>query len=721
MRALQIRLHILQKWALRHYKKTILLTGLVYLLSVASLSGLQILTSIDDLTDSSFNSYSGLQILKEEFISSNNLTLFLSSQTTFTKEDFCLISKKLREIKLHFDGLDYILTSQDLKELEFKDNRFAFKPYFNLNCHIKEDYDRDLSKIFSEIQNTTPWSDIVVSKNSFDFMISFYFSESENTQNGSLNISRVGELKKTWEDYTKGHSKIKAHWIGDGIFQYYLRKGYDKIVVLNLIAILFTLLLFKLVLGTYKSGLLYVISISITSSIVFGGMALTNSPMDVLSNSISLMLFVSSIEDFIFLSYLKSKTTSWRLPFKKILVPSFLTSLTTFIGFGSLYFTDLEIIKRFGLWAAIGALVEWIVMFYFMPALLKKFQGLQNWVDPEVCQKRFQSLSKLGSLSFKKTVSYLLLITIPLSLFGASKIMVEDSPQDIFPKSHPGQVDVDYVSKTRGWKAPVSLIFENDENKEFNQSVLNSYKESDFVKVIENPYEVEDHLLEKLRPRGLDKLVLKEWKKSFFGRKYYSSETNQLRSLLYLDNLDLTHTQELIQFNNSLCPKGECFLAGSLISYAEFGSKILSSLFSSFMLSLFLVGLVVVFLCFHFGLNLKTTFSLLAASFWGPMTLMSLFYIFGISITYVTSLIASIMVGLAGDNAIQFLYKKKTLFENATFYQGCSLFITFCMIAISSAFFFSDFVQIQKLGFFMVIGFVLNYIGDVCILKGLNR
>jgi len=183
----------------------------------------------------------------------------------------------------------------------------------------------------------------------------------------------------------------------------------------------------------------------------------------------------------------------------------------------------------------------------------------------------------------------------------------------------------------------------------------------------------------------------------------------------------LTHTQELIQFNNSLCPKGECFLAGSLISYAEFGSKILSSLFSSFMLSLFLVGLVVVFLCFHFGLNLKTTFSLLAASFWGPMTLMSLFYIFGISITYVTSLIASIMVGLAGDNAIQFLYKKKTLFENATFYQGCSLFITFCMIAISSAFFFSDFVQIQKLGFFMVIGFVLNYIGDVCILKGLNR
>jgi predicted RND superfamily exporter protein len=185
--------------------------------------------------------------------------------------------------------------------------------------------------------------------------------------------------------------------------------------------------------------------------------------------------------------------------------------------------------------------------------------------------------------------------------------------------------------------------------------------------------------------------------------------------------LDLTNTQKLISFSESLCPQDECFLAGSLVSYAEFGSKILSSLFSSFLLSLFLVGLVILYLSLHFGLKPATTFGLIAASFWGPMTLMSLFYALGVSITYVTSLIASIMVGLAGDNAIQFLYRRKSLFANATFYQGSSLFITICMIAISSAFFFSDFVQIQRLGFFMVLGFIFNYIGDVCILKGLNK
>jgi len=721
LRALKVKIHSLQVMALKHYKKTLFLTLALYLLSFVFLPQLKILTSIDDLTDKNFKSYPSLKLLKENFASSNGMSLFLTADKNFTKADLCAINKELREVKLHFRGLDFILTSLDLKELKYDGRRFHFEPYFNINCHTKSDYNKDLAPIFEKVQQETPWSDIIVSKNSFDFMISFYFSESENLQNGSLNIKDVERLKNIWDEFSIKHKNLRAHWIGDGIFQYYLRKGYDKIIILNLLAIILTLLLFKFFLGTYKSGLLYIISVSISSSIVFGGMALTNSPMDILSNSISIMLFISCIEDFIFLSHIRSQSSNWRLPFKKILTPSFLTSFTTFIGFGSLYFTDLDIIKRFGFWAAVGAIVEWLVMFYFIPALLKQFPTLQNWVEPEICKKRFSHLSKLGSLKLSKVISLILLLTIPISLFGANKIRVKDSPQDIFRTSHPGQIDLKYVEETRGWKSSMSLIFKDRDNKNFNQSVLKSYKESGLTVAIEDPYRIEKHLSSKLEKKGLDKLIIDKWRDSFFGKKYYSKNSNELRALLYLDNIELNNTLRLEAFNKTLCPNNECFLAGSLVSYAEFGSKILNSLFSSFLISLLLVGLVILLLSFSFKLNFKNTLSLIAASFWGPMTLICVFYLFGVSITYVTSLIASIMVGLAGDNAIQFLYRKNNIYENAKFYQGSTLFITFCMIAISSSFFISDFIQLQKLGAFMVLGFVFNYIGDVFILKALNK
>jgi len=716
----QLLFYSLQRLCISNKKSCVALFFLLYIICAASLANLRVLTSIDDLIDTNFESYSALESLKEDFVARNNLTLFISKSDlgNYTKKDFCKISEHLRSIKMNFEGLDFILTSRDLKKLTLKNNNIRFEPYFDINCHIKSDYDKDLTPIYKTIQSNSPWHDIVTSKKSHDFMVSFYFLKS-NGQNGELSIPDVETLKTSWDSFEVQHPEFKLSWIGDGAFQYYLRKGYDKMLVLNLLVMLFILFLFKFFWGTYKSGFIYIVSISITSTIVLGGMVLTDCPMDVLSNAISLMLFVSSIEDFIFLSYLRSKTEHWKLPFKKILIPSFLTSFTTFIGFGSLYFTDLEIIRRFGVWAAVGALVEWLVMFYFTPAMMELFPKLQNWVKPGPSSSKLNKLSIFNSFKLPRAAALILLITIPICFFGLDKITVEDSPQSIFPKDHPGQKDLQYVFESRGWRAHISLIFKDQNKITFNKNVIESYRKQNFVKAIDSPYDIEDHLSNKLKAKGLEGYVLDGWKESLFGKKYYSQNDDKIRTLLYLDNLDITQTLKIIEYNKSLCPNEECFLAGSLISYAEFGTRILNSLFKSFALSLLLVSLVIAFLCWQFKTNDSPP--LIVASLWGPISLIALFYIFNFSITYVTSLIASIMVGLAGDNAIQFIYRKKSMYENASFYENCSLFVSVCMIFISCSFFMSDFIQIQKLGLFMVVGFILNYIGDVFILKALTK
>ena len=81
----------------------------------------------------------------------------------------------------------------------------------------------------------------------------------------------------------------------------------------------------------------------------------------------------------------------------------------------------------------------------------------------------------------------------------------------------------------------------------------------------------------------------------------------------------------------------------------------------------------------------------------------------------------TILVGLAGDNAIQFIFRNKGLQKDVKFFQTASVLVTFCMIILSSSFFFSSFQSLRDLGILMIIGFVLNFIGDIYILKSLAK
>ena len=99
------------------------------------------------------------------------------------------------------------------------------------------------------------------------------------------------------------------------------------------------------------------------------------------------------------------------------------------------------------------------------------------------------------------------------------------------------------------------------------------------------------------------------------------------------------------------------------------------------------------------------------------------FYILQVPVDLVTSIGLSVAVGLAGDNAVQYLLsgKNSNLKSGLIKKARASFLANFLMVLLCVPFFFSDFSTPRWLGIILIVGFVMSYIGDFWVLKGLIK
>jgi len=123
---------------------------------------------------------------------------------------------------------------------------------------------------------------------------------------------------------------------------------------------------------------------------------------------------VAAIEDFLFLAWERASGTAWRTAFRRLLLPGGLTSLTTFVGFASLCTADLGIVRRFGLWGALGAALEWIATFVVLPAALTLRPSLAAWSRPDRALPHAW-VERVARLRLPRAVAWAALLVLPLA------------------------------------------------------------------------------------------------------------------------------------------------------------------------------------------------------------------------------------------------------------------------------------------------------------------
>jgi len=173
----------------------------------------------------------------------------------------------------------------------------------------------------------------------------------------------------------------------------------------------------------------------------------------IMSSMIAIFLMPISVADSVhilsefFDAYPKyrNKTETIKHVVGHLFMPMLYTSLTTMAGFASLATTPIPPVKVFGLHVAFGVALAWILTMTFVPAYIMLFVRTEmlNELKPETQEAHDhgllgRSLGRLGRVSYNhwKLIIGITLFVIALSIFGISKITVNDNPVKWFTKNH---------------------------------------------------------------------------------------------------------------------------------------------------------------------------------------------------------------------------------------------------------------------------------------------
>jgi predicted RND superfamily exporter protein len=210
-----------------------------------------------------------------------------------------------------------------------------------------------------------------------------------------LSVKKSDTLVKALKSILHEYKVDGIHLAGTTVGQrYYIEKMNSELLFfMALSAILVILFLFI----AFRSGWgILVPQVVIFASMlwVIGGMGLFNSPMNILLTTLPSIMFVVAMSDVIHLvsRYMDalrdgySKFESIKTTLREVGFPTLLTSLTTSVGFFSLYFINVQPVKMFGLIIGIGVLLAFLLSILFLPILFYYFPS------PKIIDKRKETM-----------------------------------------------------------------------------------------------------------------------------------------------------------------------------------------------------------------------------------------------------------------------------------------------------------------------------------------
>ena len=392
----------------------------------------------------------------------------------------------------------------------------------------------------------------------------------------------------------------------------------------------------------------------------------------------------------------------------KMFWPILYTVLTTICAFLSLIFSEIKPIIDFGWMMTMGLLVSLTITFTLLPAILN-ILSKENFNYRE--EKKSIITSFLSKVAQKntKTIFTSALIIIVVSIFGITKLEVENSFINYFDKKTEIYKGMKLIDDKLGGTTPLDVIvkFPSKKETEKDDDDFDSWddEESDEAKYwftrnkIDKITKVHDYLddLESVgkvisfasmvrvaedlndgkKLQGLEMGVLytkipDSIKKEIID-PYISIKNDEARiSLRILDsNEDLRRNELIKKINYDLenelgLNKEEYKLAGVLILF----NNLLQSLFKSQILTLGVVmaGITLMFLILFRNITLSIIG--VVPNFMAAFLILGIIGLLGIPLDMMTITIAAITIGIAVDNSIHYIYRFKEEFKKIKNYNA---------------------------------------------------
>lgn len=658
---------------------------------------------IYDVYDPNFPSSIDLKEMKEKYDDHTQILVHFQFDHLPKASEICRLMSWRQEITKS-RSIKNATSLWSLRRAGLEGDSLWYKKVLDDPCKMPADsviaFDADFSK--------SSFRHMVANTGTKDLVFDISFAEKK------LDVSQIQKFIEQTDQFAgKNLSGLKVRYLGQAGFRYYFKKimGQDQFSSLLVLLIVFVFL--RLIYGTWRCGLYLVVTLIMANVILYGVIALVGAPIDILTNNLFLMITVASTADFIFVTQ-NQLTESYQKSWETQIAPCFFTTFTTMLGFISLNTSDIGLIKRFGNGAALGGLLEWMMMFMFLPALLKVLNKERIWVNPDKAIKS-KWITKIEEYTLPRFALRILIVLMVLAVPSFFFLNDQDSPVENLPKHHVLREGYEDFARKFNWQGQVYLYFSESPSAVDYQQILTKTSAITNVYKIEYPEEITEEWVKDFPVLKQD-LIKREVSTTPLWKKYYSS--GSLRIPLYLKAQDLNALRNLRDEVNSIC-QDRCRLAGQRIVYLEYGEKISVTMIESFAVSIILVVLVLSYIMW-ITKKLIHFWPVILSSLMGPLVILSLVSIFQIQVTVITSIFLAIMVGLTGDNAIQYLMTEdEDLARGIEARARASIMVTIIMILSSGLFLVQILKPMRILGALFILGFFVNLVGDLFGLKGL--
>ncbi len=187
------------------------------------------------------------------------------------------------------------------------------------------------------------------------------------------------------------------------------------------------------------------LAVVVSAVALIGGMGIVGEPVNILNSIVPLLIIIIGISNTIHLVNRygeeirggSDRMEAVRESVKRMAVACFLTSFTTAIGFASLIVSRTDLLRRFGLLAAVGVLVAYVVTITFLPAALSfvKAPKVDSAAAGEGMIERF--MERLTRAILKRPVPVLAITAIisALSVQQIRTVSIDSAVLDQFDPS----------------------------------------------------------------------------------------------------------------------------------------------------------------------------------------------------------------------------------------------------------------------------------------------
>ena len=389
----------------------------------------------------------------------------------------------------------------------------------------------------------------------------------------------------------------------------------------------------------------------------------------------------------------------------KMFLPILYTALTTICAFLSLIFSGIKPIIDFGWMMTLGLIVSVIITFTLIPALLNTFSNESDSIDQKEEESKITNMLSNFTKNNTSIIFGSALIVITLSVFGISKLEVENSFINYFDKKTEIYKGMKLIDDKLGGTTTLDVILKfpvikkkvqkDDEFSEWDDD--NQGEKEDPAKYwftrnkIDKILKVHDYLdslpeigkvmsfgsiirvaenltsskLETLETGVLYSKIPQEIRKEIIS-PYISVKDSEARiSVRIKDSTkDLRRNDLINKIKDELISKvglakDEYRLAGVVILF----NNLLQSLFKSQILTLgvVMVGISLMFLILF--RNLMLSFIGVVPNFMAAFFILGIIGLLGIPLDMMTITIAAITIGIAVDNSIHYIYRFKEEFK----------------------------------------------------------